>query len=219
MSEMYWFQGKNGVRCSGPHVINEIKKCKNCGQGKYSSTRAVTIFCRGNETWRSSSRLAKRGEDGRWLGLSKDTGEYDRLLPEPRDKPELPCECVSRSGRIPKRLVNRYLLPLTPTPRHPLVHKDNGTFPKESSGGVAGTFRPRRSSTVQAATSTDNSGDGSAGISTKKNRPDFRPRTPEQVETSQANAEQELAAIGARLEEEALAREERENVYYDRRTC
>ena len=67
--------------------------------------RAVVWIYRAGRTTKLTSRLAKPGPGGRWYGFTKATQEYDRVLQVEGKKPELSCACISKTGRIPKRLV------------------------------------------------------------------------------------------------------------------
>lgn len=207
--KMWWNKGR-GFSWSGPWVIWEVKKCKVCGEGKYASTRAVTWIVRNGIAKKVSSTLAKRGADGLWRGVDRGVGgrtkeafydlsyEDQPILRPVSDKPILACVCISKSGRIPKRLIDLYLSPPPPAPNTPYLREGSGTFTDNSAGNSAGPFRPRRQRIVDAGAA----GDKPAGRASGRRRPNFMPVTEEQVAQRQAITDREMADIAARLDKE-----------------
>ena len=217
---LWWQQSKGYPPFSwaGPVVLWIIKLCLVCGQGKYASTEAFTFFVRGSKSWKTRSRLAKRGEDGQWFGFRKGTQAYDLPLRVEGSKPELPCECISKSGRIPKRIIDRYLLPPTPAPRHPNIYKVKGTLPDSFADGFADTDLIVPGSTVDTGTSRDRSAGRSRGKSTDRPRRQFLPFSESSHgAAARAMAAEELAEITARLEAEEQERLANDNDHHGTR--
>ena len=213
MSNLYWQPMKGGGRWAAPVIVWEIQWCARCHCSRYASTRAMAYFVRGSKKWSERSTLARRGEDGKWWGLDNRSGEYDLPLYPVNAKPEMLCECPSKSGRVGKRDVDAFLRRESRR-RQPPTHISNAITLPDVLGGVgAGTGHPSRSRPVHARANPDTpAGDSSGQAAGRKNRPQFHQRAAP-TESEQATGEEERQRWIERLEQEELEREEQENAF------
>ena len=213
MSNLYWQPMKGGGYWAAPVIVWEIQWCSGCGCSRYASTRAMAYFVKGSEKWNERSTLARRDEDGQWRGFDNGSGEYDIPLRPVTAKPEMLCECPTKSGRVGKRDVDAFLRRDSRRRQSQTYISNAITLPDGFGGLITGTAQPDGSSPVHARRAADNSSGESGGKTSGRKRPDFRPKTAEEVAVRQAASDRERERLIRKLQQEQLEREEQENAF------